>query len=216
MRLAIRNRSALAAVALGALALGACASSATKLVHSQVDPTHVEGSVKKVFVVGVARDSIVRHSYEDTMVAELQSLKLTADPSYDLIPDPQQVDKEAVASTLKQRGVTHVLVTRVVQRKEVEQYHAPSTMSVGVGFGGYPGYYGGWGSYMSVGYTTAVSPGYTTVQTVLSVESNLYDLATGKLTWSGLSAAYPSGDPQATIKPYVKSLLWDMRAKQVF
>ena len=214
MRTSRREPVRVGAAAVAALALGACAGSSTTLVRSSVDPGFVQGSVKQVFVVGVAQNAIVRHSYEDTFVASLASIKVDAHPSYDLIPDPRQVDKDAVAVELKRRGVTHVLVTRVVQRRDVEQYHPPSYVSVG--FGGYPGYYGGWGSYMSVGYTTVASPGYTSVQTVLSVESNLYELATEKLVWTGLSEAYPAGDPEATIKPYVKQLLWDMRAKRVF
>src|SRR5262249_43047538 len=162
-------------------------SQSMKLVRSSVDPAFVPGSVKSVFAVGVSDSPIMRKEYEKTVVEALQSKTLKVTPGFDLIPDIKTVDKDAVAAELKKMGGTHVLVTRVVERREVEQYHPPSYVSVGVGYGGYPGYYGGWGSYMSVGYSTMASPGYTTTHTIVSVESNLYDLATEKMVWTGLS-----------------------------
>jgi len=210
------SRHALAAVvAAVALAAAAACSQSMKMVRSWSDPALTEGSVKSVFVVGVSESPVIRKSYEDTFVLSLQSKSLKVSPGYELIPDIQQVDKEAVAEQLEKLGVTHVLVTRVVERREVEQYHPPSYVSVGVGYGGYPGYYGGWGSYMSVGYTTMASPGYTTVHTVVSVESNLYDLQTEKMVWTGLSEGYPNDNPTDSFRPYIHQLIYDMKAKKV-
>src|SRR5262249_17215919 len=123
------------------VALGACSQS-MKLVRSSVDPAFVPGSVKSVFVVGVSESPLMRKEYERVFVEQLQSSKLKVTPGSDLIPDIKTVDKDAVAVELKKMGVTHVLVTRVVDRKQVEQYHPPTYTTVGVGYGGYPGYYG--------------------------------------------------------------------------
>lgn len=202
--------------AILALALSAGCSSSMKLVRSWSDPALVEGSVKSVFVVGVAESMMMRKVYEDTFILALESKTIKVTPGYELIKDISQVDREAVAAELKKRGVTHVLVTRVVERREVEQYHPPSYVSVGVGgYGGYPGYYGGWYPYMSVGYTTMASPGYTTVHSVVSVESNLYDLSTEKMVWTGLSEAYPNDNPTDSFRPYINQLIYDMKAKKV-
>lgn len=199
---------------LSPLAVAACSQS-MKLVRSWSDPALVQGSVRSVFAVGVSESPILRKEYERTVVEALQSPKLKVIPGHELIPDIKQVDKDAVAAELKKMGVTHVLVTRVVDRREVEQYHPPSYTTVGVGFGGYPGYYGGWGTYMSVGYTTMASPGYTTVHTVVSVESNLYDLATEKMVWTGLSEAYPNDNPTDSFRPYINQLIYDLKSKKV-
>jgi hypothetical protein len=199
---------------LALLASAACSQS-MKLVRSSVDPAFVEGSVKSVFVVGVSTSPLMRKEYERIFVDALQSSKLKVTPGSELIPDIQAVDKDAVAAELKKMGVTHVLVTRVVDRRQVEQYHPPTYTTVGVGYGGYPGYYGGWGSYMSVGYSTMASPGYTTLHTVVSVESNLYDLATEKLVWTGLSEGYPDDNPTDSFRPYINQLIYDMKAKKV-
>jgi len=214
MRSLLRRTLPVVAVLLAPALFGSCSQS-MKLVRSSVDPAFVEGSVKSVFAVGVSESPIIRKEYENTVVAALQSSKMKVIPGHELIPDIKQVDKDAVAAELKKMGVTHVLVTRVVERREVEQYHPPSYVSVGVGGYGYPGYYGGWGSYMSVGYTTMASPGYTTVHTVVSVESNLYDLATEKLVWTGLSEGYPNDNPTDSFRPYINQLIYDMKAKKI-
>ena len=209
------RRCAPGLAAILALALAAGCSSSMKLVRSWSDPALVEGSVKSVFVIGVAESMLMRKAYEDTFILALESKTIKVTPGYELIQDISQVDKDAVAAELKKRGVTHVLVTRVVDRREVEQYHPTSYVSVGVGGYGYPGYYGGWGSYMSVGYTTMSSPGYTTVHTIVSVESNLYDLNTEKMVWTGLSEAYPNDNPTDSFRPYINQLIYDMKAKKV-
>ncbi len=208
------RRALIVAALASPIALGACSQS-MKLVRSQVDPAFVPGSVKSVFVVGVSNSPLMRKEYENAFVTALQSKNLKVSPGSELIPDIEQVDKAAVKAELEKRGVTHVLVTRVVDRKQVEQYHPPTYTTVGVGYGGYPGYYGGWGSYMSVGYSTMSSPGYTTLHTVVSVESNLYELTTEKMIWTGLSEGYPDDNPMDSFRPYINELIYDMKAKKV-
>ena len=204
-----------AAASVLALLLSATCSQSMKMVRSWSDPALTEGSVKSVFVVGVSTSNVIRKTYEDTFYLALQSKDLKVLQGYELIPDIQQVDKDAVVAELKKRGVTHVMVSRVVDRKQVEQYHPPTYTTVGVGYGGYPGYYGGWGSYMSVGYSTMASPGYTTQHTVVSVESNLYDVNTEKMVWTSLSEGYPDDNPTDSFKPYINQVIYDMKAKRV-
>ena len=209
------SRCAHVAVAAMALASAVACSQSMKLVRSWSDPALTEGSVKSVFVIGVSTSNVMRKTYEDTFYLALQSKNLKVLQGYELIPDIQKVDKDAVKAELQKRGVTHVLVSRVVDRKQVEQYHPPTYTTVGVGYGGYPGYYGGWGSYMSVGYSTMASPGYTTLHTIVSVESNLYDVNTEKMVWTGLSEGYPDDNPTDSFKPYINQLIYDMKAKKV-
>jgi hypothetical protein len=207
----MRNVS-LSALVLLAAAAGAC-SSDMKMVRSWVDPDMPKGSVKKIFVLGVTDQGTLRKWFEDTCVSTLKDLKYEAVPGYTLVSDLSNVDKDQVKAQLQQQGFTHVLVTRVVHREDVEQYHPPTYMTVG--YGGYPGYYGGWYPYMSMGYSTVASPGYVTTQTVLSVESNLYELNTEKMVFTGLTQAYSSEDPQSTVNQYLHSLFYEMRGKGV-
>jgi hypothetical protein len=88
-----------------------------------------------------------------------------------------------------------------------------------VGYGGYgPGYYGSWSSYYAVGYGAVVEPGYTTVNTVVTLETNLYDASKEKdaLVFSGESDTWTDqAGSGSKIDSVIYKLVYEMRAKQV-
>ena len=200
-----------AALALSLVAVaGACTWYSPGLMRAWVDPHMPRGGVKKILVIGVAENDTLRRAFEDTCTGLLRELEHEVVPGYAIVGDPKEVDKDEVAARLKKDGVTHVMVTRIVHRKDVENY-TPTTWG---GHGGYPGYYGAWYPYWSAGCAMAASPGYATAKTNLSVESNLYDIDSGKMVVTGLSKAYASDDPQGPVT-YLKSLLYELRARRV-
>ena len=54
----------------------------------------------------------------------------------------------------------------------------------GPGWGGYGGFYGGFYGY---GWGAAYSPGYLRTDTIVHVETLVYDLNQNKLVWAGQS-----------------------------
>lgn len=207
------RRHALAAVALSLLA--ASCSSSTKMVRSWTPDDFHPGSVKKVFVVGIAKDRSLRQIYEDAFVAEIKKRGAQAGVSYDSLPDLDQVDKSATAARLINEGYTHVLVTRVVNMQQHETYVPPTTVSFGVGYGGYPGYYGGWYPYMSASYGYVTSPGYVTTQTVVSLETNVYALTSEAMVYSGMSETWLSDTPSGHVPEVIATVSYNLRAKGV-
>ena len=173
----------------GAAALMVSCSS-TKIVHSWAAPGATKATVKKVLVLGISSNPSLRRTYEDTFAVELEKLGYKTVSGYLWAPDAANLDRDAITAKIRAEGVTHVLVTRLVRAKDVETYHAPTTVGVSYGYG--PGYYGGWGSYYSMGYGAVVEPGYTTVDTVVTLETNFYDASKEKdaLVWSGESATW--------------------------
>jgi len=209
-----RMRAALGGLVLTLGVLG-CASS-TKMLSSTTTPDFRPKTVKKVFVVGVAQNDGLRRLYEDSFVTSLQRDKYDGDVSYRRIPDPEpkKIDKDALSAALVKDGFTHVLVTRLVSVEDRETYVPPTTMAVGVGYGGYGGYYGGWYPYMSMSYGYVTSPGYTTVDRVVCLETNLYDLATQKLIWTGQTQSWVDTKTEETIRQVIYAVISDLRAKK--
>jgi hypothetical protein len=210
-----QTRAALGGLVLTMGVLG-CASS-TKMLSSSTMPDFRPGTVKKVFVVGVAQNDSLRRLYEDSFVTSLQRDKYDGEVSYRRIPDPEpkKVDKDAISAALVKDGFSHVLVTRLVSVEDRETYVPPTTMSVGVGYGGYGGYYGGWYPYMSMSYGYVTTPGYTTVDRVVCLETNLYDLATQKLVWTGQTQHWVDKSAEENVRKVIYAVISDLRAKKV-
>ena len=85
---------------------------------------------------------------------------------------------------------------------------------VTTGFGA-PGYYGSWHSYWSVGYTTVASPGYVTREEVFSLETNLWDVATGERVWTGLSQTWVGDAPESNLKAVISKVTYELRSKKI-
>ena len=207
----VAARAAGAAILLGML-VAACSAS-TQVVRSWIAPEFKPGAVKKVFVVGVSQDPSLRRLYEDSFAVEINERGAAAVSSYTMLPDLGKVDKKVVGAMLLHDGCTHVLVTRMVKVEDKETYYPPTTVSVG--YGGYPGWYGGWYPYMSVSYGYVTTPGYTTVQQVVGLETNVYDLASEKMIYSGMTETWLSDVPASHIPEVISALSWDLRAKHV-
>jgi len=207
----------LAATAL--VLVAACAS--TKMVNSWTSPGFSKQTVKKVLVLGISPNVLLRRLYEDSFAVELEKLGYKAVSGYLWAPDATNLDKDAIIARMKAENVTNVLVTRIISTKEVVTY-SPPTVSVGVGYGGYggygPAYYGSWSSYYSTGYAAVSSPGYTTVNDVVTLETNFYDASKEKdaLVWSGASETWTDKSQSGKkIDGIISAITYRMRSSRV-
>jgi len=198
------------------LALTASCTARTELVTSWAAPGASKASVKKVLVLGISQDNGIRRRFEDDFAAKLIGRGYQAIAGYQWAPDASKLDKAALADRIHAEGVTHVHVTRLVGKKTVAT-EVPATVTT-VGYAPYgPGWYGGWGSYWSVGYGAVVTPGYTTVNDVVTLETNFYDASKEKdaLVWTGQTETWmdDGGGMQSKIDSVIGKVVYEMRAK---
>ncbi len=193
-----RRRMILALACLGVLA--SCAT--TSLTNTWRDPGYTGGALKKLLVVGITRDATIRRTFEDIFSAQLKSRGVEAIPSYTLIPEDGQADEATLRAAVKKSGVDAVITTRVVgidQRTAtspgyVQSYGAPvypypfaiGVPPPGVGFYGY--YANTWSYYQ---------PPTTYTYEEATLETSLFDAASGKLVWVATSVTF---ETQATAK----------------
>jgi len=188
------------------------------MMTSWKSPTATKATVKKVLVLGIAKDDSIRRTYEDDFCLELNKLGYLCVQGYTWVPDASQFDKVALAGKIKEGGVTNVLVTRLVDRKTVVTQSSPTVYAVGYAPYG-PAYYGGWGSYYSYGYGAVVSPGYTSTSDIVVLETNFYDASKPEadaLVWTGQSQT--TLDPtagQSKIASVINAVVYEMRSKDV-
>jgi hypothetical protein len=194
-----------AAVAAMAM-LTACTT--TKLVTRWNDTEYKGPMLEKVLVVGVMKDDIKRRYYEDEFVKKITSGGRQAVTSYTLMPDLKAVnDKEALVEIVKKAGADSVLVTTLKAVKEQEREVPPRVdyvPTMGMGYGYYP--------YYMNSYQAVYSPGYTTVDTVVQLETRVYALPTEDLVWAGNTESFNASSAGSIISESANLIVTDMKA----
>jgi hypothetical protein len=156
-----------------------------------------QGKPQKIMVIMAARSSDTRNLFEDRFAGELQGRGNDAFQSYTSIPFEQLRDKELVKSKIRSSSADTVLISRLVDTKTIESYN-PGLIYVVP-----QPYYDWWGYYNIVfadyGYTGDVSVAY--------IETNLYDVKTEKLIWSGHSKTERTYGEQELITAFIQRIL---------
>jgi len=182
--------------------LASCSS--TTMIAQWSDPSYTGGKMQKVLLMGVSPNPSGRRVFEDSFANVLAKRKIQTVSSYQNFPDVESITKENIEAFAKEQGITHILVARIVDRQTVQEYVPPSVTTVYSP--SYPGYYGGWYPYYSTSYASVVSPGYTYERTIVTVETNVYDVATTKMIWNGMSDTEIGSTVQANLLDYIDTV----------
>lgn len=152
--------------------LGGCSS--TRMTSSWRLPETGPLQFSKVMALVLVQDASIRRAGESEMVRQIRG---EAIPSYRLLDEQDIQNEDLVREAIEGSGVDGVIVVRPVYDEKEITYTA----------GTYPGpYYSFWG-YYGWAYPVAYGPGYFNEDRLVGVETNIYDVKTGKLAWSGLS-----------------------------
>jgi len=110
-------------------------------------------------------------------VAQLKAVGVEAVSSAEAIPMPAdlKLEKDAILKVVEDYGNDSVIITHLAGFDKEETFTRTG------GFG--PGFYGHYGGIYDVVHDPGYYRGYTTVR----LETNLYDVKTEKLLWSGQS-----------------------------
>lgn len=204
---------------LSGLAMVACSSA--NMTGSWLD-SDFKGPVKKVYVVGIAKNEMNRRIFEDVFSNHLFSQGVSTEASYRDITTSGEVDKETLAKKMAERGCDSVLLTRLIgQRKEtVVTPGRVSGYTSGPYYGGYggynrPSYYNSWGNYYGRSSIVMYEPATSTEYVILTVESVMYDLKTEQLIWSAQYETTVEGSIDKMMQDYVKEVTKDLKSKRL-
>jgi hypothetical protein len=202
------SRTVMAAVvAAGALALSACGSTTFNSTWKAPDaqPIKIEPG-DKVLAMVMSPNDATRRASEAALAAEI-SRRSGADaiPSYTVIPDDVIQDKEKAKPYIEKSGAKYAVIMRVTGTDKELQGSGPM---YGPGWGGYGGFYGG---FYGWGWGAAYSPGYLTTNTLVHVETLVYDLKSDKMIWAGQSETMNPTKAEKMIKELVDEAANEMR-----
>lgn len=189
------NRAALAAAC--ALALGACATA--KFNATWVNPEAQALSAKagdKVLALVAIKNEGMRRIAEDALAQAISARGLQGIPSYTLVPDELTRDKaHAAAGKL---GAAGAVVMRVLAKDTLSITQLSQSQS----------YTAIWTA--DTGWNTPYNPSDMRSDTVLVVETLVYDMRQEKLVWAGQSQTTNPAKVEVLIKQ-----LADQTARQL-
>jgi hypothetical protein len=195
---------------LSAAALALLASCATsRLVSQQSNPDYVGKSFKSVMVVAVTSDDLVRRTFEDRMVALLGQRGTKGIPAYAAVGSRGQVEEADLRQAIARSGAEGVLVTRVTRVDRSSGSVPGATVMVGVGYGGFYGY------YSTVWDTVNVAPQKITGPSWTVSETRLFDAKNGALAWTGVVDTRENDDLGAVLTQYINVIFDAMVSDRV-
>jgi hypothetical protein len=166
-----------------------------------------------IMVLGLTADPTHRLFWEDVMADRLQKDGIkTVVKSLSASPDDTKIDREELLDYVTSKGIQGVLVTRLVDTRKETVYHPPTSS---YGYSGGPAYYRNFNSYFSYYQDQVYSPGYTTTQTVVLLETNLYQVKNQELIWSMTSDTVESQSIHKLMDSVSKKVLASLKKDQL-
>jgi hypothetical protein len=179
-----------ALVAAGALAVSACGSTSfnTTWKEPNAQPIQVEAG-DKVLAMVISSNEATRRGAS-------------------VIPDEAVQDQNKAKPYIEKSGAQYAVVMRATGRdKEVSSTPTMAPM-YGPGWGGYGGFYGGFYGY---GWGGAYGGSTIRTDTIVHVETLVYDLKSDKMIWAGQSSTVNPSKAESMIKELVDEAGKEMR-----
>ena len=177
----------------------------TELTRTHVDPAFKGKGFSNILVIAVTNQKETRRLFEQEFVAQLTSAGVLASASMDAIPMPSdlKIEKRAIRDVVNRLGNDAVIVTHMVGKEEKDIYTRSS--------------YEGLGFYSNYGriYDYAHDPGYASTRTTVRLETNLYDVETEKLIWTGQSKTWNADSRTEIIHEVIEAVIRNLQQKNL-
>jgi hypothetical protein len=182
------------------LVVVACGPS-TEIVSSFKAPGVTQVNYKKVFISALTANNSAKATVENSIANGLANRGIAAVKSLDVFPPDfhasgKDKDDVAVVDKIKATGCDGILTIALVDKETQTNYVQ----------GSYPSYYGSFRGYYGYGYGSFYSPGYYTEEKVYYLETNIYDVQSGKLVYSTRSKTVSPSSLESFMEGYQKAM----------
>jgi len=160
-------------------------SSSTQLENEWSDKSYNKEGFKKILIFGMATKSWKKKVFENEFRTAFKKYGIEAVSAWEELPASEKLNKETFEIYFKDQHIDAVLVASETGMSTKETMYGGGTSFVAVGF---------YGFYVSTSPIYQV-PGYLDEETVIYMDTKLFETTEGKLVWSATSQSY---DPQTT------------------
>ncbi len=202
----MRKLTALLALLLSTLALTGCQT--TTLQSAWYDPTFTGGPMHRVAVVAAGLNPANRRLAEDVFSQRLRALGVDAAPGWSVVSDAARDAAEPFNEALRASGAEGVLIIRVLGVDT--QTHVNTMMVTTVQAWGSPG----WGR-SSMWVSTTVPVTQVSQYALVMVETSFYEVATGRLVWSGITQTLNPSDFQRDVAGFADVIIGQLAQRRL-
>jgi hypothetical protein len=158
---------------------------------------------KKVAALVITDDQPLQQSAEEALTRELTARGVTALPSYRIVPREEIKSAEKARGWFERQTVEGVVALRPVSREKEKTYSSVVWSS-----GYYPSFWGYYGYGWSNLYVAPVS---SRTDTVIVVETLIYDVTRDRLVWAATSETRNPKTLQSFITELVAAAVSEMK-----
>lgn len=182
----------------------------TKIIHRWVLTGQPMPKLRKILVIAVVENYLIRQHLEDEMEKQMAKSKVEGIKSHMVLPPRNELMEGELKQRIKESDLDAVLVIRpkAVRRETKEVVTGTFYMPP-------PGYYTFW-PYWNMTYTQfSQTNSYMEENTIVSAEFNLYSTKDEKLLWSGETDTVYSKDFGKLGKEYAGALMRQLKKDKV-
>lgn len=193
------------AILIATPALAGC-SATQMLVSEWSNPGYTSSSFKRIMVGGVGGETSIRRNFEDEFVARLRAAGVDALPSYQYIPEAENVDEAKLKQAAQKAGADAAILARSVSVEQKTEYGPSYYPSAGFGIFG-----------RNVGASWSGVYGAPRVHRydVYTSEATLYDVAKNEVVWTGTIQTTQPDNVHTAIKSYVETVIEALNKKNL-
>ncbi len=191
------------------LGLTGCTSS--MVLFTWVNDEKPEGVFTNVMILGLVNNVGLRSDVESEFVYAGQKARISVGNGMSMFPPELGKpfdDIERTKARLREKGYDAVMTTAVIDIR-AERYVAPEANYEPLV------YYDRFRNYYYRTYDLVYKPGYVSVQSSYYLETNLYDLKTGFLIWSGRSKVFHHAEMEDFLKGYSYDVFRELSDKKI-
>lgn len=198
-------------IALAVISQG-CMS--TKFQASWKAPDFSGKAYEQVLVWGLSDNVANRSTVEDEVTHFLNLKGINTHSGADILPYDRTIipeDQEVIKRKLVEKGYDAVLTIGLKDIKEETHYVQGTGYYNPMSYGYYGSFYG----YYPHMYGNVYQPGYYSSTEVIYLETNLWDVSSGKLVWSGQSKSTSQGTVDKTANAYARAVVSELIKKGI-
>lgn len=206
-------RTLASTTALALVTLTACQT--TSLQSAWFDPNFTGGPMHRIAVVAVGVNLANRRVTEDVFAQRLRAMGVDAAAGWTVIPDAARDAPQPFTEAVTKSGAQGLLMIRLLGVDTQTQVSTVMVPTTGPTWGGPmwgPGWGGGWGG-VSVWGPTMVPVTQVSQYNLAMVETNLYEVATGRVVWSGNTQTLNPSDFQRDAAGFADVIIGQLRAR---